>query len=68
MTEVWPCTDQFIVLQLFGVYAIGVPNAAVDLGDSNALGTITVKVTHGMQTHVTETLEDEKESININKR
>jgi len=53
-----PFTDQFVFLQLFGVHAIGVPNAAVDLSNSHTFGTITVKVTHGMQTHITETLHD----------
>lgn len=51
-------TDQFVVLQLFGVHAVGVPDAAIDFSNSHTLGTITVKVTHGMQTHITKTLHD----------
>ncbi len=51
-------TDQFVVLQLFGVHAVGVPDAAIDFSNSHTLGTITVEVTHGMQTHITKTLHD----------
>lgn len=53
-----PLTDQFVVLQLFGVHAVGVPDATIDLSNSHTFGTITVKVTHGMQTHIAKTLHD----------
>lgn len=56
-----PLTDQFVVLQLFGVHAVGVPDAAIDLSNSHTFGTITVKVTHGMQTHIAETLHDRRQ-------
>lgn len=51
-------TDQFVVLQLFGVHTVGVPDAAINFSNSHTLGTITVEVTHGMQTHITKTLHD----------
>lgn len=48
---------QFVVLQLFGVDAVGVPDVSVHLSDAHALGTIAVQVTHRVQAHVTETLQ-----------
>ena len=53
---------QLVVFQLFGVDAIGVPDASVHLSYSYTLGPETVQVTHGVQAHVTEALKHERES------
>lgn len=49
-------TDQFVVLQLFGVDAVGVPDVSVHFSDSDALRPETVEVPHGVKPHVPETL------------
>lgn len=54
----FPSTDQFVVLQLFGVDATGVPDASVHFSDSDTLGTEAMQVPHGVETHVTKTLPD----------
>lgn len=54
-------TDQFVVFQLFGVDAFGVPDASVHFSDADALCPVTMKVAHGVKTHVTETLRGRKD-------
>ena len=54
-------THQLVVLQLFGIDAIRVPDVSIHLSDSDALRPETVKVTHRVETHVTETLPDTTE-------
>lgn len=53
-------TDQFVVFQLLGVDAVRVPDASVHLSDADALCPVAMKVAHGVKTHVTETLQDDK--------
>lgn len=54
------CTHQFVVLQLFGVDAFGVPDASVQFSDSDAPRSKAVKVAHAVKPHVTEALQAEQ--------
>lgn len=48
--------DQFVLFQLFGIHAVGVPDAPVHFSHSDTLCPVTMEVAHGVKTHVTETL------------
>lgn len=48
-----------VVFQLLGVNTIGVVDGTIMLNDTNAFATSTVEVTHGVQTDITETLNNE---------
>ena len=47
------------VLKLFGVDAVGVEDGAVPLDDADTLRSGSAQVPHGVETHVTEALDDE---------
>ena len=49
-------THQFVVLQLFGVNAIRVPDASIQFSYTHTFGSKAVQVTHGVQAHVTKAL------------
>lgn len=55
-----PNTDQFVVLQLFGVDAVGVPDAPVYFANSDTLCSVTMKITHGVKADVTKTLQTQQ--------
>lgn len=57
-------TDQFILLKLFWVHAVGVPDASIQFCHPNALGSESMKVTHGVKTHISKTLQTEQRSVN----
>lgn len=58
-------THQFVVLQLLGVDAVGVPDASVQLANPNTLGTEAVQVAHRVQAHVAEALQEEGGGRNV---
>lgn len=51
---------QFIVLQLFGVDPVWVVDGAIDLANTDTLGAKPVQVSHGVKTHITKALWEDK--------
>ena len=47
------------VLKLFGVDAVGVEDGAIPLEDTDAFSSGSAQVPHGVETHITEALDDE---------
>lgn len=50
---------QFVVFEFLGMDTLGVVDSRIPFLNSNADSSITVEVTHGVKTYITETLDDE---------
>lgn len=50
------CWYQFVILQLFGVDALGVVDGSINFTDAHTLGPKPVQVPHGVKTHITKSL------------
>lgn len=61
-------THQLVVLQLLGVDAARVPDAAVHLGHAHTPGAEAVQVAHAVEPHVTEALRSEEQPVGSERR
>lgn len=54
-------SHQLVVLQLFGVDAVRVVDGAINFPHANTLGSKPVQVPHGVKTHITKALREQRQ-------